>query len=187
MPVLLGCEPKSSTQKKDKVKMQSLKRLAQLARIKHSQQVFQDVFRDCSTKVNEENMRHLEAKKLKQDYTEKRYVACNRAKCTSTHGDERKEEFHHDILQQVLFLIAENTKINRLDCTGESTNVCVFMLGAIYVDIRDENKLVFSTNRNFEKYGIQAADMSLYAIFMAAIQLESTPVQMSISDMLFAS
>ena len=61
------------------------------------------------------------------------------------------------------------------------------MLRDIYVDIRDENKLVFSTNANFEKYGIQAADMSLYAIFMAAIQLESTPAQMSISDLLFVS
>jgi hypothetical protein len=168
--------------------MQSLKRLAQLARIKHSQQVFQDVFRDCSTKVNEENMRHLEAKKaetrLHRETIRRLAIEQNALALTAMNV---KEEFHHDILQQVLFLIAENTKINRLDRTGESTNVCVFMLGAIYVDIRDENKLVFSTNKNFEKYGIQAADMSLYAIFMAAIQLESTPVQMSISDMLFAS
>ena len=133
-------------------------------------------------------MRHLEAKKaetrLHRETIRRLAIEQNALALTAMNV---KEEFHHDILQQVLFLIAENTKINRLDRTGESTNVCVFMLGALYVDIRDENKLVFSTNKNFEKYGIQAADMSLYAIFMAAIQLESTPVQMSISDMLFAS
>lgn len=165
--------------------MKSLKQLAALKVAKGLTEEFDEKFRMCKNKLQEEMDRHekvLELEnRLHRENLRMLIIANHKERLGFMQVDEK---FHDEILSHVLSVFMTQIKRRRYD----KKDACLNLMQEIFVDKTDDGELVFSSGDTVDylKYDYLSWSLNIYHLFMNRIQFTESPLQMSISDILFS-